>query len=295
MNFKILFVLQFFVLYAYAAHWHGTWDWTGNGGNQSWTCVDDSRLQANFGQYAAGQFRIINDTYAQGRFYGVGYRFGGPRIGDRKNLRNRGFATLVHDGDSTMVLTVKSNAADSTRTWTLTKESDTVDGDEDLKCYKIDRTDDASTAGEWTDTDGTYVPWICTNAGTRGNRFWASYNFTSDDETSSAFSRGGCAKKGKICFSDWFEYPSWGVELWVQLNGDRLINVYYSGPGAFVESGSATTVEFSRTADSSDNCGSNADARFQPFQCNNFPGDLCEDNAYCSLDENGTSCLRDKF
>jgi len=289
----------------------GVYEWTlGGGSDYLYICEQDNRIYGSYGEmgifsarYLDIEFNTTTTITGLGRYFGVGWKFGGERISRRKWERTAGRVVLIHDSDSEE-LTINfytRNEFDLTMQFVGARTSNdtTENGLTRVQaCGIYNDTAETTISGQWTADNSTYVFDLCADAD-----FTGSYSYEgTDGDTIYGYTVGKCYQNGQVCSADWYQGEIFGVEMYVQLLDGTLWNSYYNG--AYASSNSTHGADlYERVSESSDNCTANSDQAYNPIKCNSFDNEFCEsqeDFGFCVLNDDrknsqGNSCFKTTF
>jgi hypothetical protein len=304
-----LIAVLFSIVYLASCHEvteiEGKYDWNGKGGDFAWICAEDDYIYGVFGY--TGHFWARNrTTHYSGRWSSLGWRHGGQRYRRNKNEVTTGkFWLRINDDDTVTARRWLRGPRATTRavTFELGEQiSDSV-SDRITTCGIMDWSSDDTVAGKWQSVDESGNlgddESVAFDACISGNKYTGSYVYTEGDDDTDGYQKGRCNSKGKVCRSEWSEYPHWGVQLEVLLEGDQLLTLYGTGPGRVQNSNSTLGYYWSDregTATTAE-CAANVDEVVNPFKCRLFESvDDCEANPwYCRVRQTDGGCKKRKW
>jgi hypothetical protein len=300
--FSLLFVSSAF---SAAADWEGVWEWTGVGYPSAYLCYEDGWLFGTAGRVFTFAAKV-NDAgdEANGNWWGVGYKHGGYRTGQSSNSPSTGWfkAELSDDG----VLSAHITFRGKSKWWAVglgDKVNDTVE-DRIPYCGIVDPKSEWTVAGDWVEqstSNFTIHAWYCNE----GKDYHGSYEVV-DNESGEidgpGYVKGKCSWGGRICRSDWSEYPLFGVQLDRVLSDGTLQTIWWNGPTSFINytvggedntPGNWYVNDRSGDAEAAD-CDVHSDVITWPFKCKTFEEtEDCEANPYyCKVRESNGKCRK---
>jgi hypothetical protein len=306
-------IVVFFLLFvssilAAPADWEGTYVWTGFGIKTAFNCYEDGWIFGTAG-YILGWGAKVNAAgdKAYGQWWSTGYKFGGPRIGQSKNLPNTGQVRVTYNAPGNLTVEIQFRGRDFWVKVPVGAREDVNVTDRIPSCGIMNPSSNDTLAGEWReiDSDTNFTSsdekaYFCMTNNSKN--FEGSYSYKDeDDDKVKGYQLGKCSWGGMVCRSDWYEYPTFGCQL------DRLLidgtkgTLWWDGPIQY-ENGTETNHGWfssnkTDTADD-DDCSDHEDELVWPFKCHTFDSKKdCEANSYyCKVSRtNEDDCRKIKY
>jgi len=296
--FALLFVSSIF---AAPADWEGVYVWSGSGTDVAYNCYEDGWIYGTAGHVLTWAARV-NDagTEAWGKWWGAGFKHGGPRWGQSQNGPTTGYVrvTLASAG----VMTVEISYRGHKTHWVniqLGERSGTTVDDRIPNCGIMDPSSTESLHGKWKEDNSASSAqeesYICVD----GKDVVSSYSAV-DPETEepyTGYTVGKCSWDGKVCRTDWYEDPGFGVQIDRLLSDGTKGTIWWTGPTAFITADSvgASYVNNRKSETASDtHCAENSAQMIWPFKCQTFESiEDCEANPYyCKVRQSNGKCRK---
>jgi len=298
----LLFVSSIF---AAPADWEGLYDWNGVGVGIAYNCYEDGWIYGTAG-YTMGWAAKVNDAgdKAHGNWWGVGVKFGGQRTGQSKNSPTTGHVVVILNAPGD--LTVKISYRGDKTTWMTAPLGDLIYANLNASlriqsCGILDPSSNATLDGEWLEEDSNTTDHEHAYNCVTGKEFENSYKYKDeDDKTVTGYQVGKCHWGGKVCRSDWFEYPVFGVQLDRLLKDGKKGSMWFDGPYTSITDETNGSFFVADLIDDvrSEQCSQHSDDIAYPFQCHTYDSKSdCEANPfYCKvLRSNDDKCVRIKW
>jgi hypothetical protein len=300
-------IVVFFLLFvssilAAPADWEGVYAWSGNGIDEAYNCYEDGWIFGTGGNIVAWAAKVNADgDKAHGKWWSVGYKQGGPRVGQSKNLPTTGNVRVTLNEPGSIDVEVSFRGMNDIYYPLFVGAREETNVTERIRyCGIMNITSNDTLNGEWTEQDSdnssNEEDKICITK----RDYESSYKYDNEDgDRTKGYSVGKCSWGGKVCRNDFSEFPIWGIQLDRLLIDGTKLTLYWYGP--FDNTANSTGVSFladlTGTADD-DDCSDHSDELVWPFKCHTFESKKdCEANPYyCKVfRSNDDKCIRSKW
>jgi len=151
--------------------------------------------------------------------------------------------------------------------------------------------------GKWKEKNSNSNAETAVSSCVDDKEYSGSYTYVEDEETYEGYLVGKCSKNGKICRSDYYEYPDFGVQLDRLLSDGTLQTFWWLGPLTDIDATTLNATYLSNRVSkraTDDECSANSDSIAYPFKCLTFTSqEDCERNPYyCKVRETDGACMR---
>jgi len=267
----------------------------------AYICYEDGWLFGNFGYLSYVVAKVSKDgESAEGKFFVTGYKHGGPRDGETHNKPSTGSVWINWESEGK--LSVKITYRGETEKYPidyLGERTSTTVTDRVSTCVIMDMKSEENLHGYWKQQTGGVVAdqstyeWICMD----GDDYYASYMYSIEEFDGTGYLWGKCSYDGRVCRSEFFEYPYWGVQLDILLSNGQMFTTFWYGPTYMVDettiSGHYVSVRKDDVAPEA-KCKKYADRIAYPFKCDTFETvRQCNINFYyCNIRQSDGVCKR---
>jgi len=284
--FTLLFVSSIF---AAPEDWEGVYDWSGSGTDVAYNCYEDGWVYGTAGHILTWAAKVDseNSNLAFGKWWAVGFKHGGQRLGQAQNGPTTGYvrATLESAGVISVEISYRGSKGKFSSITLGDRKSTTVK-DRVPNCGIMDPSMDITLSGHWKEakSSSSYQEesYLCAES----KDFTSSYSGVDPEtnETYSGYLLGKCSWEGKVCRSDWYEFPLFGVQIDRLLSDGTKGTIWWSGPTAFITAnttGASYINKHKSMTASESKCSMNEGQLIFPFKCQTFETvEACLANPY---------------
>jgi len=166
-------------------------------------------------------------------------------------------------------------------------------------CGIMDPSSTDSLHGHWKEqnsgSSAQEETYVCVDNKDQTSSYSAVDPDTEDPYT--GYTVGKCSWDGKVCRSDWYEAPYFGVQIDRLLSDGTKGTIWWQGPTAFItaDTTGASYVNNRKSTSASDSkCSANKDQMVWPFKCQSFESvEDCEANPYyCAIRQSNDKCRK---
>jgi hypothetical protein len=288
-----------FISFAFAAGWEGEYIWGSD--DNAYICYEDGWIFGNLGWTNYIVAKVKSDGYsAEGKWFATGFKHGGPRDGVSSNKPSTGSVWVTREEDSNQLEVEYSYHGETKRyTWGIfDRKPGTKVDDRVSTCGIMDMSSNENLHGYWhekggEDSSNNYL-WLCMD----GSDYYGSYKYGWDtDDLSTGYLKGKCSYDGRVCRSEYYEKPEWGVQLDILLSDGYMKSMYWRGPTEEINDHTPHGHYLSTRKDDvapNSKCSQYSERIVYPYQCPTFKtDDACAANwYYCNTRQTDGSCKR---
>jgi len=278
--------------------WEGVYEWDDNPDMDSNICYENGWLFGLSGREFYFIAKVNEDgVHAYGQWYGVGYRQGGMRWTENaRTSPSTGQIWLRWAKEGKIVARFTEKGSETKNFLTPLGLRKSTDVKHRVRhCGIIDPESGGNLKGYWQEREwenfSNHSSWICPQL----KDYSGSYTYDNDagsEET--GYLWGQCDYDGRVCRSDYFEYPYWGVQLDILLADRSMLTMWWRGPAFFISSeseGGWHTSEKVDTDVSKAQCHQFSDRIVYPLKCEMFSAEDCLANYfYCNIRQTNGLC-----
>jgi hypothetical protein len=293
----VALVLLFSLFVSADDTWEGVYEWDENPEMDSNICYEDGWLFGLSGREFYFIAKVNDDgVHAYGQWYGVGYRQGGMRWTENaRTSPSTGQIWLRWIKDGKIVARFTEKGSETRKLLTplgLRKSTDIKN--RVRHCGIINPDNGGNLKGLWQERkwehNSNHTSWICPQL----KDYSASYTYENDGKDVTGYLLGQCDYNGRVCRSDYFEHPYWGVQLDILLADSTMLTLWWKGPAFFISTeteGGWHTSEKIETDVTKAQCHEYSNRIVYPFRCGLFNEEECLANYYyCNIRQTNGEC-----